>query len=284
MKDFLYFEPSTVKEASGLLSQYGNRAALLAGGTDLLRKMRKGLLQPEAVISTAKLEELKFTHFNPETGLHIGAGTTICAVGHFEETRKYYPALIDQIAHFGTPQVRSVGTIAGNVCNASPAGDFAPILLALGAEIIVAGPDGERELSLAEFFTDKGQTSLRNGELLKEIVVPAPKEGNRVGWDRHTTREMLEVTIVGVAVWLQMENETCHAARIGLGSVAPVPIRGYKAEQVLLGKQLTSELKEQVVRAVLDDIRPINDFRASAEYRKNMVQVYLKRVLEKLSN
>jgi carbon-monoxide dehydrogenase medium subunit len=283
MKEFLYFGPTTLKEATSLLSQYADGAVPLAGGTDLIRKMRKGTLQPQAVVCIKNIAEMKTLFFEPSSGLHIGGGATIREVEHFEAVHKYYPALIEVTRRFGTPQVRAVGTIAGNLCNASPAGDYAPLLLALGANLIITGSNGDREMPLTGFFAGKGQNTLQKDELLKEIIIPAPMKGERVGWERHTTREMLEVAIVGVAVWLRINNGICQAARVGLGSVAPVPIRGYHCEQALTGKPLTSESMQQAAEAVLEDIQPISDFRASADYRKDLVQVYLKRVLGKLS-
>jgi carbon-monoxide dehydrogenase medium subunit len=279
MKEFVYAEPTTVAEAVRSLSEYGDGAKALAGGTDLLKRMLRREVQPQCLVSLARIDSLKDLVCHASNGLRIGAGVTIRTMESNEDVATHYPMLRAVAEGFGTAQVRSVGTVAGNLCNASPAAEFAPPLLALGAGVTIFGPRGERQVALEAFFTGPGTTILEAGELVRQFVVPPPRQGGTTAWCRHRTREMLDVSIVSVAVWLHVDKGVCQDVRIALGAAAPTPIRAYQAEKVLIGKRGDEECIAQVGQAAMMESNPLSDFRASADYRRALVAVCTRRAL-----
>jgi len=211
--------------------------------------------------------------------LKIGAAVKVNTIEHSEIISKHFP-ILNQIAYrFGTFQVRSMGTIGGNICNASPAADFASVLLALDAQFVIYSPEKTRVIPISEFFINTGETALLNKEFLGEILIPPQTPTSDVAILRHSTREMLDVSVLSVCIWMDFDEKLCQSVRIGLGSVAPTPVRANSAEQVLIGKPLTDDVIQSCINCAQNDVEPISDFRSSAQYRRAMMAEYIRRIL-----
>ena len=277
MRRFDYAAPTTIKEACQLLTSNPN-ARPLAGGTDLLIQMKERGRPVPLLVSLRWVEELSNLKTNGQ--LEIGSMVTCGEVAWSDAVKKGWPALVDGADLVGSVQIRNKGTVGGNVCNAAPSADVVPSLIVLGASARVAGPSGERTLPLQELFRGPGQTSLAPGELLVDMTVPTAAAGSGSAYLRHVPRREMDIAVVGVAVQLQLEGDgrTVKDARVALASVAPTPIRSARAEQALIGSQLSDETLRRAGEGASADARPISDVRASADYRRELLKVYTRRV------
>jgi aerobic carbon-monoxide dehydrogenase medium subunit len=270
LEAFDYHEPGSIPEAVALLTLYGDRARVLAGGTDLVISMKKRDCAPEHVVAIGQLGELDFLEWNEETGLHLGPLVTHARIARSPLVRERFPMLAVACNEVGTPQVRNMGTIGGNVCKAGPSQDTPPVLVALDAQLRLVGPSGERIVAMGEFCTGPFCTVLLPDELLVEITVPpmAPRSAGRYKWVTKITQT--DETLVGVAAVLTLdEDETCRDVRIAMGSVAPLAVRAWNAEEVLRGRRLSVDLVRQAADAAAAEARP----RSRADYRRRMVGV-----------
>ena len=279
---FDYWEPRTVQEAIALLSRYGGTAKVIAGGTDLLNAIRSKLLAPEHVVDIGSIPGLDSLTYDDHGTLSIGALATLRAVETSPQVKKHHTVISQAAGQIGSVAIRNVGTIAGNLCHASPAADMAPSLLALGAKAKIVGPAGERTVALDDFFAGPGRTVLASDEMLVEIQVPAmPPQTNAV-YLKHAIRGAADLSIVGVAVMASLEDGCCRNVKIALGAVAPTPMRARSSESVLEEKKLDHALIENAGRAASDECRPITDVRASADYRREMVKVLTQWAIERV--
>ena len=274
MMAFDYREPATLDEASALLREAAGEAAVLAGGTDLLVQMRERVRRPAQVVNIKKILGLDALVFDPEAGLTIGALATTRALETSEIVRRHYAGLHAATVHFASVQVRHRATVVGNVCRASPSADTIPPLIADGATVRIRGAKGERSLLLEEFFRGPGKTVLVPGEVVLEILVPPPAAGTRKVYIKHGRRKAMELATVGVAVTHVPGGET----RIVLGAVAPTPIRARQAEKIFAE---TGDIG-RAAQAAAEESRPISNVRATAEYRREMVEVLTRRALEQV--
>jgi carbon-monoxide dehydrogenase medium subunit len=277
---FNYLAPTTLDEALSLLSEYRGRAKVIAGGTDLVPKLkRREIRAPEYVIDLKGipgLDEIKFD----ASGLTLGAMVTIGMVESSAKIRQRFGILAQAAQSMASPQVRNRGTIAGNICNAVPSADSAPPLLTLGARLKIVSGNGERTVNIEDFFTGPGQTALDEDEILREIqILDAPPNGKGV-YLKLTPRRAMDLAIVGVAVVVIPQDGICRDIRIALGAVAPTPIRAKKAEAILKGQKLDDKLIEKAAQTAAGQSNPIDDHRASAEYRRDMVEVLAKRAIK----
>jgi len=281
--DFDYYVPDSLYDACSLLTEKGNGAKLLAGGTDLLNKMKHGLTAPEALISLKNLEQLTAIDYVPGKGVVIGARATHNAISNSSLLQKKYLSICEAAQHMANNQVRNIGTIGGNIANAVPSADLPPILIALGALVTLVSINGERVMPLEEFFAGPGKTHLNQGEILTEIVIP---DNSYTGsnYIKFGLRRSGALAVVGVAVAIEFEDKICKNARIALGAVAPVPMRAKKAEAIIIGNAVTEELLEQVGLCASTECKPISDIRGSEEYRRDMVRVFTKRAFRKAVN
>lgn len=277
MHRFAYLEPTTLHEAVALLAQHGAQARVLAGGTDLLTALKEGWEHPGWVVSIGRIADLNYVRYEPETGLRIGALASVRAVETSPAVRQHYPMLADAAGQLASVQIRNLATVAGNVCRASPSADTIPALLVLDAEARVVGPNGERRVPLAKFFTGPGRTVLGPAELLAEIIVPPPRLGTGAVYIKHSPRRAMDLAVVGVAALVVLDGVRCVDARIALGAVAPTPIRAYAAEERLIGTEITPEVAEAAAEAAQAAAQPISDVRGSAAYRRKMVRVLTRR-------
>jgi len=276
MHAFDYVEPQTIEEAAQALAAAGAEARLLAGGTDLLVQIESGKLQPQQVIYLGNLVELQEIAWNPATGLTIGAGVTLRQVEQDPEVQARYPALAESARVVGSVQIRNLATLAGNLCNASPSADTSPALLAYDAEVDILGPGGARASSLSDFWTGPGQTSLRPGELVTAIRLPATAAERAWYYRKLSVRRAMDLAMVGVCVTAERANGSVREARIALGAVAPVCLRATEAEALVTGDAPDIAAAARASEAAAS---PIDDQRASAAYRRAMVRVLVERGL-----
>jgi CO/xanthine dehydrogenase FAD-binding subunit len=276
---FDYLTPKTIDEALSLLSQYKD-AKLIAGGTDLIPQLKQRSIKlPAYIIDLKSITGLDYIKYDKAKGLAIGALATIKSVIDSAVIREKFSVLSQAAGNMASPQVRNRGTIAGNLCNAVPSADTAPTLLVLEARLKLAGIKGERIVNIADFFTGPNQTVIKD-EILIEIQVPTPPPGNKGVFLKLGPRKAMDLAIVGVAVLVVADKGKFRDVRIALESVAPTPIRAKKAEAVLKGQNFDDKLIKKAADVAATEARPIDDHRASAEYRREMVKVLTRRALE----
>ena len=279
MRRFDLTLPRTVDDCVKILSDRGDDAKLVAGGTDLLPQLKNGLLKPRYVVDLSGVETLRAIRVANGSGLRLGAAVTARAIETEPHILSAYPALAESGALVGSLQIRNLATVGGNLCNAAPSADMAPPLLALDAEAVIVGPRGERRVPLTTFFLGVRKTVLAADELLVELVVPAPGPGSGGQYLRHTPRRELDIAVVGVAAQLTLTDGVCRKAAIALASVAPTPVRAVAAERALTGQAVTPELIERAAELAVDAARPISDQRGSADLRRHLVKVLTRRTL-----
>ena len=282
MKDFSYHEPKTIKEAVDLMLTYDDTASIIAGGTDLLIEIKQGKKNPDHVISLRSIPSLQDI-IERKDALHIGAMVTHRMIEKSDLIRKKYTLLVDAVDNLGSVQVRNVATIGGNLCNGAPSADTAAPIVALEAILLVEGPEGEREIAAVDFFEGPGKTALKNGEILKKIIIPKLKESNASCYIKHSRRKAMDLPLLGVAVIVDLDtkNMVCKAGRIALSLAAPTPLRTKVAEAFVSGKPLNREVWQQAGALALSETNPRSSFRATAEYRRRMIQVLIPRAAEK---
>ncbi len=284
MAGFEYVRPTTLEGAVAELSMRGDTAVAVAGATDLWVNIRSGKMKPEAVVSLRGIAGLDV--LTPERadggGLTIGAMTPHGKVEDSAWTAAHFPALQQGCAGLGSRQVRNVGTVGGNICNAAPCADSATALMLFDATLVIQGPGGLRELPLGEFFVGPGMTRLLKGELLKEIRVPDPGANTFSRYIKHTRRRGVELAMMSVGVRLTLEDDmtTVKAARISLGVCAPTPTCADRAQDMLVGKPLTREAVEAAALVAAEDSQVRDSWRGKAWYRREMIRVLVPRAVE----
>jgi carbon-monoxide dehydrogenase medium subunit len=280
--EFTYKTPRTLDEALRLLEQGKAGARILAGGTDLVLQMKQRLLTPSLVIDIKNVPDLDRLDWSEKGGLHIGASVSISKLLALEVLLKRFSVLAQACRVIGSTQIKNRATLGGNICNAAPSADSAPALLCLGASGILKRSGGTRTISLEEFFKSPGKTAVRDNELLVEIDVPTPPANSAGCYLRHTTREEMDISVVGVASYLELSpDKKVKTARITLAAVAPVPMRAHQAESILQGKAVTADAIEAAAVKAAAEASPITDMRGSAEYRREIVKVLTRRTLKK---
>jgi len=282
LRAFEYHAPTNLNEAIALLSEHGDNARPLAGGTDLVVQMKESATKfpmPSHIVSLLRVPELGGIEFSEDHGLRIGAGATMAEVAESPIIRERYTGIAEGAALVGSYQTMNMATAGGNLCNAAPSADIAPPLLAFEAEAVIAGPGGRRSVSLEEFFVAPGKTVLAADELLAEVRVPTPQAGTGSAYARHTPRKQMDIAVVGVGVALTLADGRIERARIALGAVAPTPVRARAAETALEGQSVWDELFARVAEIAAGECRPISDVRGSAEFRRHIVRVTTERLL-----
>jgi carbon-monoxide dehydrogenase medium subunit len=277
---FEYHAPASLPEALELLSRWGEKAKVFAGGTDLLVSMKKREVLPEHLINLKGISELKGVSDEKE-GLKIGALVTLGEIERSKTVKEKYSILWEAVSVMASPQVRTLGTIGGNLSSAVPSADTAPPLIALGASVSLKGIQGERKVQVGDFFRGPGESVLKPDEILTQILIPKPSDGSGGTYLKMMRRNALDLALVGVAVFLRLDldKQLCTEARIALGAVAPTPIRAPMAEEILLGKKVDEVLAGEAGKVASGVCRPISDIRSSLEYRCHMVEVLTKRAV-----
>jgi carbon-monoxide dehydrogenase medium subunit len=277
---FEYERPTSLTEAMQLLADWGERARLLAGGTDLAVALRHGGASPQMIVDVKGVGELAPRIEVADGKYAFSANTVMTDLERDEQIRGRLRGLVEAAQVVGSVQIRNRATLTGNICNASPAADTPPVLMALDAILTVTGPHGSREMALDDFLVGYRRTALNVGELLTTVTVPEPGPRSGTAFLKLGVRRAMEISIVCVGARVVLaEDGTVASAGLGLGSVAPTTIRPRRAEQLLLGESPTPELFEAAGLAAGEVVSPIDDLRASAEYRRAMVPVLVARAL-----
>ncbi len=272
VSEFDYLEPRTVEEAIEGLVAYGDGAHVLAGGTDLLVHMKTGRADPLALVNICKIPDL--LGLSENGGASLGAAVRIRQVELSESLYRRYTALVEAAAQVGSVQIRHMATVGGNLCNASPAADLPPALLALNAQVLIVGPSGERLIPLESFFLTRRDTALQLGELLARIDLPAPTPRSGSAFLK-IGRVACDVAKVNAAVSLERDGDRIRSCRIALGSVAPVPIRSTRTETLLEGERYSAELAWQAGEEAAEEVkisRRSRLGRSTPEYRRAAVR------------
>ena len=277
---FEYHEPATLEDACRLMADLGPGAKALAGGTDLMVNMKRKLVSPEHVVCLSKIAELKVLDAS-EGRFRIGGGLTAAELADSGEVRKNLGALAAGASLLGSPLIRNLATLAGNIVSARPAADLPPSLMAYGAEAVIRNKGGERSLPLEDFFLGPGRTVIRPDEVLSAVVVGNPPPGSGAAYVKLGVRKALEISLVNAAAFISLDGAAgvIRNARIVLGAVAPTPVRAPSGEETLLGEKPSGELFARAGAAAVRDARPIDDSRGSAEYRRDMIEVLTRRAL-----
>jgi CO/xanthine dehydrogenase FAD-binding subunit len=279
MRHTEYHRPRSLEEALRL-RQASPDARYIAGGTDVMVQIRsRNAARPSALVSLSSIPELR--GITVDGGARIGATTPIHELTAHRALRERYPVLVEAVSRLGSPQIRNVATLGGNLCNASPCADSATPLLVLEARVRLCSAAGQRELPLERLFLGAGQTCLAPSELLTEILLPPPAPTARATFKKKG-RVRMDLALASVSVLVELDGDICRRVRIAAGSVAPTPLRLTEVEVLLAGKPLSPELLDAAAALASRSVAPISDLRCSAEYRRQIVGVYVKRALEEL--
>lgn len=280
LKPFEFFDPGTVDDVVRLLSTYGAKAKIMAGGVDLVLKMRLRQLQPEYVVSLQNVPELDYIKGNGKTGLRFGALATLRSIELSPIVQKNWALLHEACRQISSIQTKVMGTAVGNLCVSTPTSDIAPVLFVLGAKAKIAGTGAEKVIPIEDLFVAVGETSLVPNEVVTEIFVPS-LPARTGGAFKKLAKTMDDIAKVNVAVTVTVADGTCKEAKIALGSVAPTPIRVTKAEEALKGQKLDEKTITRAAEIAAESIKPITDVRSTAGYRREMAKVLVKDALEK---
>lgn len=276
---FKYLRPETLEEACSMLSQFNGKARVIAGGTDLMVNMKQKTDSPAYLVDISYFPGLNTIEYNEEDALKIGALCTHSDIESSSVIQGKFNILAQACRSIGSVQIRNLGTIGGNLCNASPSADSAPALLGLDAKVRIFGSAGENAVELAKFFTGPGETILKPNEILTGIDISTISPHSSAVYLKLSPRRAMDLAVVGVAIvlWLSADGSICTDIRIALGAVAPIPIRAFKAEEIIRGQKLNNTLIDETARVAAEETKPITDLRGSVEYRKEMVKVLTRR-------
>lgn len=285
LAEFEYVAPGSVAEVLAALREHGRDAQVLAGGTDLLPRMKTRRVVPRLVVDIGRVADLSFIEMR-DGAVHIGAGTTLSALHESTLVREHLGAFAQTLSGMSSPAIRNRATIGGNLCNGSRCADSPASLLALNASVTLCSIDGERTFPLEEFFIDRkvhgAKTLRRDDEILASIVVPV--ERGTSGFVKLGRRKGSSIAIASAAAFVSLSNDRVESVRVAVGAIGSRPLRAHGVESELLGKAFTLENVEKAAVSIRDEIDPISDLRASAAYRREMVPVLIKRALTKAVN
>jgi CO/xanthine dehydrogenase FAD-binding subunit len=280
MRRFEYHQAETLEQASRLLTDLGDDTFLFNGGTDLLVEIRERLRRVRHVVDIKRIPGLSDITYDETRGLTFGALVTVGRLEHLPLVRELYPNLRAAFASLGSIQVRNRATVVGNVCRASPSADTIPPLIADGAFIHIYSRTNMRVVPLAEFFTGPGKTVLAKGEIVTGITVPPAGDNTGKAYLKHGRRKAMELSTVGVAVSLSMDDGVCSDIRIALGAVGATVLRAPAAEAMLRGTRLDAAIVKSAADKAMEECTPISNVRASADYRRDMVGVLTGRAIK----
>ena len=285
MPKFDYLKPASLNEALELLKDNGEgRYRVYAGGTDLMPKLKNRSIKiPEAIVNLKGIPDLDYIRYNDREGLAMGALATIYNVAGSSVIRENYAPLAQGAHSIASIHIQNRGTITGNICSAVPSADSAPPLLALGAQVKVVNIHGRRTLAIEDFFSGPGRNALLPGEMVEEIRIPPAAPGMKGIYLKLSPRTRMDLAVVGVAVAGRVIDGRFQDVRIGLGAVSPIPMRAVQGEAALEGNKAETKIIEAAAKAAADEASPIDDHRASAEYRRTMVEVLVKRGLNSIA-
>jgi carbon-monoxide dehydrogenase medium subunit len=283
LTEFDYVKPASLAEASRLLAEHAGEARPFMGGTDLFVRIRDGFVCPQIVVDVKHLPGMRDILYAEQAGLTIGAAATMNEVARHPDVQAHYPLLAEAANSVASYQLRNRATLGGNLCNGSPAADTAPATLLLEGRIALYGPNGEREVPADEFFLGPGATAIQAGELMTAVRFPIPPAGSAGKYLKLGRNKAGDLAIAAVAVFGFPNGTTSgHSFRIGLASVAPLPLRAREAEEVLAARPPGEETFALAAEKAMEAASPIDDVRASAAYRKAMVRALALRALREV--
>jgi CO/xanthine dehydrogenase FAD-binding subunit len=272
-----YLSPSTIDDAIRLLSSQTGDCKVLAGGTDLLVRMRSGFAEPDSILDIKRIDELRCI-LRDADGWRIGAAVSGAEMGEHADLVADWPGVVEAVNLIGSTQIQGRATMAGNLCNASPAADSVPAMISAGAVARIAGPDGLRDIPVADVPIGPGKTCLAPGEFVTSIWLPSRPERSSDAYLRFIPRTEMDIAVVGCAVALTLDADgTCTAARVSLGAVAPTAILVDAAADTLIGTPVDDTALDALARACSDAAKPIADKRGTVEFRVHVAGVLAKR-------
>jgi xanthine dehydrogenase FAD-binding subunit len=282
LQPFNYIAAQNLEQVIALLSQHGENARLLSGGTDLIVQLRTGQRRTKLLVDIKPLPDVNQLSYDPQQGLTIGAAVPCTRLSKDPALREHYPGLVEALSLIGGVQIQSRATLGGNLCNASPAADSIPALIVHQADCQIAGPEGQRKVPVEDFCTAPGQTALQTNELLVSLHLPPPRLRSGASYLRFTPRSEMDIAVVGAAAALTLAEDglTIESARIALGAVAATPLLAVEAGEYLAGQQVSMDAFEQAARLAQQAAQPISDLRGTAAFRRHLCTVLTRRALE----
>jgi aerobic carbon-monoxide dehydrogenase medium subunit len=277
MTDIRYVAPRTLDEAIGAFAAAGSAARILAGGTDLLVQMRSGMVRPGLIVDIKNIAEMTDIEETAAGGFRIGAAVSGAMLAEHRSFGKAWPGVLEAVNLIGSKQVQGRASAGGNLCNASPAGDSVPAMIAAGAIVTIQGPNGRRELPVEKVPAAPGRTNLTPGEIVVSFVLPPRPPGSSDAYLRMIPRTEMDIAVVGLGVSLTLKDGVCTAARVGLGAVAPTVLLVEPAAKALVGSKLDDAALEAAAAACRAACRPIDDKRGTITYRVKTAGVLMKR-------
>ena len=272
-----YERPETIDDAVGLLAGAPSRTRVLAGGTDLLVQLRAGMIEPDLVVDIKAIPEMHAMTAE-DGGFRIGAAVAGAELSEHPDVKKLWPGVVEAVDLIGSTQIQGRCTMVGNLCNASPAADSVPALIAAGAAVRVVGPSGTRELPVEEVVTGPGKTSLGDGEFVTSVFLPARPAHSGDAYLRFIPRTEMDIAVVGAGISVTLDEAgTCTAARVGLGAVAATPLLVPDAAAALIGTQIDDAALQNLASAASAACKPIDDKRGTIEYRTKVAGVLARR-------
>ena len=282
MSEVKFISPETIEQAVDAYSKSSKEGntKILAGGTDLLVQIRSGISQPDTIIDIKNIKELKEIS-NDNGSYTIGAAVAGAVLDEEEDFGNNWPGVLEALRLIGSEQIQGRASLGGNLCNASPAGDSVPALIASGATVKIQGPEGERKMPIESFHVGPGKTNLKNGEIVVNFQFPKKQKHSGDAYLRMIPRTEMDIAVVGCAVNVTIENDKCVDARVALGAVAPTALLVEDASKALIGSNFEKEAVEKAALACEAACNPIDDKRGTISYRKKVSKVLFKRALEK---
>ncbi len=281
MRDFYFYTPKTLEEALDLLDEHQEDGRPMAGGTALVVMMKQSLLDADHLISLARIPGLSGIRAEAD-GLHIGALTHHREVETSALVKQHAPLLADVYHHVATVRIRNVATVGGGIAHADPSQDPPPGLITLGASVKLLSKNGERIVPITDMFVDYYETAIEPGELLTEIIVPTTASDARTTYIKFLPRTADDYATVAVAAHAQIQNGKVSNLRVALGAAGPTPVHATAVEEALEGQTATAEAIRQAAEAVADQVDPLDDFRGSPDYKRDMAVVFTRRALERV--
>ena len=281
-----YTAPKTLDEALKVMASHGDRARVLAGGTDLLVQLRGGRRSADVVVDSKFIPELNELSYDAQKGLTIGAAVPCCEIYENQDVSSNYPGITDAASLIGSIQIQGRATLGGNLCNSAPSADAIPPIIVLGGVANISGPNGSRQVPVEDFCTGPGQNILQPGEILVSINMPAPQAHSGANYLRFIPRNEMDIAVAGVgsSVVLDASGQNFVSGKIALASVAPTPVFAKNAGDSLAGKAVSDATIDEAAQKAMADAKPINDMRGTIKQRVHLVGVLTRRTLNTAVN
>ena len=279
MQAVKYARATSVDEAVQMLRDGGDVARVLAGGTDVIVLARERRRDIDLFVDIKHIPDLIGIDYQAGQGLTLGAATPLYEVYNHPDVKAHYPALVEASHVIGGTAIQGRASLGGNLANSSPAADGIPAMIALGGTAHIAGPNGRRDVPIAEFCTAPGRNVLETGEFIVSLSFPDPAANSGSAWERFIPRNEMDIAVTNAGVYLALDGDTVADARVAIGAVAPTPLLVPAAAEALIGKPLTDETIEAAAEAARQAANPITDMRGTADQRRHLAGVLVKRVL-----